>query len=146
MSVSQAFCGAGSVVAYASIAQPNVFTPVAESVTIKLTGGKRDQAEVTNMDSTSGYKEFIAALKDAGELQVDGNFIPADAGQQGVSALFESGAVVNWQFTLPNQHGYFAAAGFVIDDRGVSAPVDKKVTTSFKVRFSGPRTYHPFGS
>ena len=57
-------------------------TAVAE---INSVGGvklKADTIDVTSHDSASGYKEFVLGLKDAGEVQIEGNFIPGDTNGQ----------------------------------------------------------------
>jgi len=62
------------------------FKYAAGTVVGKLTsiGGfklKADTIDVTNHQSTSGWKEFLAGLKDGGEVPLEGNFIQDDAGQ-----------------------------------------------------------------
>jgi hypothetical protein len=144
--MSGAFCGAGSAIQFATKLAPSVYTTVAEAVTIKRSGGKREDSDVTNMQSPSAFREYIPTLLTAGEIQVDGNFVPADPGQDGVTTLFLSGDVVNWRLELPNSFGYFQGQGFVVEDRNIDVPVDKKVVTSFKVKITGPFDYHLFGS
>lgn len=48
---------------------------IAEITSIKGPGLKRDQIEVTNLDSTGGYKEFIAGFKESGTITLTMNFI-----------------------------------------------------------------------
>ena len=48
---------------------------IAEITSIKGPGLKRDQIEVTNLDSTGGYKEFIAGFKESGTISLTMNFI-----------------------------------------------------------------------
>lgn len=138
MSQSAAFCPRGTTIAYEST--PGVFIPVAEVTHIQRTGQKRDQDEVTNMDSTSGYREYIATLKDGGEVQVDCNFIPGDGGQGAVRNLFENGDVKLWKIQFPFNLGHEDFDAFVSEAGNVDLPVDKKATSAFKLKVTGPIT------
>lgn len=48
---------------------------IAEITSIKGPGPKRDQIEVTNLDSIGGYKEFIAGFRESGTITLTMNFI-----------------------------------------------------------------------
>lgn len=137
MSATQAICPRGTVTSYASLVAPTVFADVAEVIAIKRTGAKHETDDATNMDSTSGYREYIATIKVGGEYQLDVNFLSTDSGQRGVKALFESGDAVNWKITLPNGAGLFLFTGIVTEYGNLSLPVDKKATDSFKVMVTG---------
>ncbi len=41
-----------------------------------------DLIEVTNHDSADGYKEYIAGVRDGGEISLEGNFVASDSGGQ----------------------------------------------------------------
>lgn len=47
---------------------------IAEITSIKGPGPKREQIEVTSLDSTGGYKEFIAGFRDNGSISLTMNF------------------------------------------------------------------------
>lgn len=145
MSQTQAFCPAGTEIAFASIAAPTVFTPIGEVTSIKKSGQKRETDDATNMDSTSGYREYIGTIKDGGEYTIDYNFVPGNAGQASVSYLYESGDVVNWKLTMPNTKGHFTFSAFIAEYGNFDFPVDKKATASLKVKVSGP-VIETFGS
>jgi predicted secreted protein len=50
---------------------------IAEITSIKGPGMKRDTIDVTSLDSTAGYKEFITGLRDAGTISLAMNFTRA---------------------------------------------------------------------
>lgn len=50
---------------------------VAEITSIKGPGKKRDTIEVTNLDSTGGYKEFIGGFREGGTVSLTMNFTRA---------------------------------------------------------------------
>lgn len=63
---------------------------------------KVETIDVTNHDSASGYKEFIAGMKDAGEVAIEGNFIPGDTdGQIGLHADLVAGTLQDFVITFP---------------------------------------------
>lgn len=58
------------------------FTTIAEVVSISGPTESARQVEVTNFDSAA--KEYIAGLRDSGELSFECNFIPESTMQQGL--------------------------------------------------------------
>ena len=51
-----------------------------------------DTIDVTTLESDGGYREFIAGFKDAGEVALEGYFVPTTGkGQKELYDLFESG-------------------------------------------------------
>jgi len=61
-----------------------------------------DDIEVTHYTSDDGYKEYIQGLRDGGEVTVEGNFVPTDAGQASLITDFEAGTKRTAVVTLPN--------------------------------------------
>ncbi len=53
-----------------------------------------ETVDLTTLDNESGYREKEPGFKDGGEVTVSGYFDNADAGQQKMYELFESGDVV----------------------------------------------------
>lgn len=85
-------------------------TTIVEVANITGPGLKRDMLDVTNQDSSSSYREFIAGLKDGGEVSFDINFQPAIATHQAIltdfgdgssdaySIVWSDGATTTWTF------------------------------------------------
>lgn len=92
---SQAKKAKGSVLQIGDGATPEVFTTIAEVTTIKQSGAKFDEVDVTNMESLA--KEFQAGMEDSGTLQLAMSFVN-DATQTSLKSA--KGTVVNfvWQF------------------------------------------------
>jgi len=83
-----------------------IFKYAAGTVIGKLTsiGGfkfKSEVIDITSHQSSSGWREFIAGLKDGGEIPLEGHFIQDDAGQL---ALFGhlGGAVQSFVVVFPD--------------------------------------------
>ena len=71
---------------------------IAEITSIKGPGPKRDQIEVTNLDSTGGYKEYIAGFREAGTISLTMNFIRSNYDL--LLADFESDVNGNYEIIL----------------------------------------------
>jgi predicted secreted protein len=134
----KAFCPAGSTVGAASIGDPATFTPFEGVTKISVTGQKRETDDITDMDSTSQYREFLPTIKVGGVVQLDVNFAPGYPGQAYAATLFESGDTVNFKITLPNARGTRSFAGFISDFGNLTLPVDKKATSSISIQVTGP--------
>lgn len=76
---------------------------VAELTNIGGVEVKVDTIDVTSHDSASGYKEWIGGLKEAGEVGIEGNFIPGDTeGQIGLHADMVAGTLQAFVITFPS--------------------------------------------
>lgn len=64
-----------------------------------------DTIDVTTLDSTGGYRQFLAGFKDAGEVSISGFFAPGDAGQAAMITAFGSGASDTFIITFPESMG-----------------------------------------
>lgn len=59
-------------------------TTIAEVDNIGDVGPECETIEVTNFDSTNGWREYIAGLKQGGTLSIDLNFLAGNSTQQGI--------------------------------------------------------------
>lgn len=81
------------------------FTKVAEIIDINGPGMSRDAIDVTNQDSTSGWREYIAGMRDGGEVSITANWIPASATQDGTDGIlskFTDDVLHNFQIVTAN--------------------------------------------
>jgi len=129
---TSAYAAFGTVLRY--IGPPEL--AIGELVNINGVPVSQDAVDVTSHGSTSGYREFVAGLLDAGEVSFEGNHIAANAGQQRIfthlTARDNREMVINmpdgseWQFGALCTG--FGAAG---------APVDGKLDFSGAFKLSG---------
>lgn len=134
--MSNAFAGQGSKLKRGDGGGTEAFTAISEITNIQRTGSKADQVDVTNMDSTGAYREYIPTLLDAGEVSFTGNYIPGDATQAQLQTDFDNRRLGNWQITLPNSLGHWAFAAFVTGfDFDLSH--DKQSTITCKLKVTG---------
>lgn len=145
MSQTQAFCPRGTTIAFASAGPgtPTVYDKtIGEVIVIKRSGQKKETDDATNMASPSNYREYISTLKDGGEVDVEYNFVPADAGQLALSSWFEGvltgGEALPVKITLPNTMGAFTFTALCLEYGNFQFPADKKATGSVKLKITGP--------
>ena len=96
--------------------------------------------DMTSHDSSDTYREFIAGLRDGGELSFEGNFIPSDStGQIAMHTDFQSGSTKTWSITFPSSLGSMAGNGIVTAFE-LSYPAEGKISISGTIKVTGKPT------
>lgn len=137
--MSKAFAPRGTQLEHGDTATPPNYTTIAEITKIDITGSKADVPDVTNMDSPTAYREFLATLIDAGEINIECNFVPGNAPQQVLEADFSAQVNAPYRIVLPNSLGEATFNGFVVS-RDFAIPIDKQATRTVKIKITGPMT------
>lgn len=127
-------------------AGPEVFTLIAEITSWTGPTETAKQIDVSSVDSDA--REFIAGLRDPGEMAIEGNFVAEDVGQAGLRADLASRAIRNFELTLadatatlmvPTKISFTA----VVTSFQIKGAVDDKVAFSASVKITGVPTYTP---
>ncbi len=140
---SEAFAPIGSTLAFLNESlSPPSFVNIAELQTIQRTGSKSDLVDVTNMESIGGYREYLATLRDAGDVAFSGNYIPNDATQQDLQTLFDGATLAEWEIVLPPGVGYPVSLGTwafkaYVQSNDYDLPHDKEGKISGKLKITG---------
>ena len=118
------------------------WTRLAEVNSITGPSFSKTQIDVTSMDTTGGYREFISGLKDAGEITLAMNFtresydraieIFNEVGDEGVE---DFSLTLNDNPTLANRSCFWFKASVV--GAPVSIPIEDKITMTVTLRVSG---------
>lgn len=114
------------------------FVTLAEVNDVNPPGMSRDSVEVTHELSPNAWREFIAGLKDGGEVSLELNFVPggsAIAAMMAEFALESSEATKNRQVNFPDG-SYFAFAAFLTGNEP-AAPIDDKMALSLTFKVTG---------
>jgi predicted secreted protein len=99
----------------------------------------KGEIDVTTLDSTGGYKEFISDFRDGGSLTFEG-FAISDAGQDALKDNFD--ADENEQFTIELPNGTtITFNGYVSKYKKGDAGVGQALTFSGEIRVSGVVEY-----
>jgi predicted secreted protein len=116
----------------------SVLTPIAELTTITGLQLEADDVDVSSHDSTNKYREYVQGLKDAGEVELEGNFMN-DSSQSGLKDLFDSGDVVAMTISFPSSAGLWSFTGYV---KGFTndAPFDDKISFTATIKVTGQPT------
>lgn len=85
-------------------------TTISKGTTPTLIGGltsiggieiTSDTMDVTTLDSTGGYREFIGTFKDGGEVPIEGYFDHTAAGQIAMQDSMDAGTAEDYTITFP---------------------------------------------
>lgn len=116
------------------------FTKVAEITSFTGPTQSSKEIDVTSVDSDAA--EFIAGIKDSGEMSIEGNFVGNDTAQQGLEADLANRVVRNFKFKL-NDHlttpTTISFAAFV-KSHSIKGGVNAKIDFSCALRISGVPT------
>lgn len=99
-----------------------------------------DTIDVTSLDSTGGYREFIGGFKDGGEVSISGFFAPDDPGQQALYNSFESGTTDSYTIEFPTQMGASWTFSAVVTKFSTSVAVEDAVSFEATLKVSGAPT------
>lgn len=126
----------------AIVGTPDV--PIADLTSIGEIGVESEEIDVTTLDSSGGYKEFIAGQKDAGEVSLAG-FVKSEANMEDMLALAEAQTVTDWSITFVSG-SVWTFSGFVKMWKEAESTVDGVRGFSGSIRISGAPTYTPVAS
>jgi len=135
---SEAIAGVGTVFNRGDGASNENFTAIAEINQIAGPDMSRAAIDVTNLDSTAGYREFIMGFRDSGLITLTMNW--TRDGWDRLRDDFESDASVNWQIVFPDTgNTTFDFAAFV---NGMTPNVtpDDKITMVVTMKITGQVT------
>lgn len=125
---SDAFAGVGTVFKRGIVG-------IAEIVSIIGPNLARGTIDVTNLDSTNGYREFIAAFRDSGEVVLSMNFTMAT--WQDFKDDFDDDDPVTYTIALPNTEATEFSFGALITALGMAIPFDDKVSSDVTLKIDG---------
>ncbi len=98
-----------------------------------------EELDVTTLESTGGYREYIQGFRDSGTIELEGYHDAGDAGQKAVREAFASGEICTFRVSFPD--GSTAAfSGFIKKHAIGSAEVDGAIGFGAVIRVSGPVT------
>ena len=134
MSDQNAILGYGSSISRAG-------NTIAEVVNIKPPALKAETPDVTTMDSSTSFREYISGLKDGGEVTLTLKFYPGDSnGQYALITDLENGTKQTFIITLPDSVAtwtfYAYVTGYVPD-----IPLDDAIGLEVTLKVTGKPTF-----
>lgn len=115
-------------------------TYVAEVVSITPPGMTRDTVEVTHLESDNAYKEYIGALKDAGEASITVNYIPAVSASDALLTAFNTDGPQSFTILFPSGTLKLTFSGIVTGYELGDIVADDKMSATFTVKATGAVT------
>lgn len=134
--MSNAISGIGTIIQKWSISS-SAWTAIAEVTNISGPGMTRDLIEVTSLDSTGGWREFIAGFRDGGNVVLSMNY--TRAGLDEFFADFTSDVVQNYEIVLPDGTS-IEFEGFCQEFPLATIPTDSQITMETTIKVSGEPT------
>ena len=115
-------------------------TDIAEIIDISGPSMSKDAIEVTAHDGSDGYREYIPGWRDGGEVSITANWLPSDATQADLLAVFEGDALRDFTITTA---GDGSASTIDIDFSGIvtsfnaAMPLEEQGKLDFTLKISG---------
>lgn len=111
---------------------------IAEINSITGPGMSRDTIDVTSLDSTGGYREFITGFRDPGTVTLAMNFTRDTYDL--MKADFESNTLKNYEIVLPDVEETTLEFEGLVTELPLSIPADDKITADVTIKISGQVT------
>ena len=111
------------------------YTAIAEVNSITGPTKTRAFIDVTSLDSTGGYREFITSFRDAGEVTLEMNF--TRDGYVLINSDFESEGSQPFRIILPDTGNTQLDFDAYVTDISMAIPLDDKVTSSVTLKVTG---------
>jgi predicted secreted protein len=136
----------GTILAYGDGAQAEVFTKIGQLKDISGPNMSRDTIDVTNHDSPGGFREFLASVRDGGEITFAIEYDPGDATHDqdtGLLYLFGLNVRTNFQLIFPVASGNgfwgYEFSG-VVTGFSPKEPVEGSITADITIKVGGAVT------
>lgn len=98
----------------------------------------RDFIDVTSLDSTGGYREFITGFRDAGTISLSMNFTRTT--YDAFKDDFEDPASHFYEICLPDDENTTLEFEGLVTEVPITIPTDDKITADVTIKISGPVT------
>lgn len=132
---SQAISGIGAVF---NRWTNSAWVAIAEVVSIGGPKPTRETIDVTSLDSTGGYREFIGSLRDGGAVDLTLNF--RRDSYEIMKADFESDVLQSYQIALPDDDNTVLEFTGLVTDIPLNIQMDDKITVEVSIKISGQVT------
>ena len=95
----------------------------------------RDFIDVTSLDSTRGYREFITGFRDAGTISLSMNFTRTT--YELMLEDFESSLLKSYEIILPDDDVTSLEFEGLVTEVPLTIPTDDKVTSDVTIKITG---------
>ena len=99
-----------------------------------------ETTDVTALDNTTGYKEYLGGFKDGGEVPVEGFLDGEDKGQEAMYTAIESQEEQDFSIVFPEKIGKTWSFKGIVTKFATNAAVGDAVKFAASVKVSGKPT------
>lgn len=130
----------GVTIAKGDAASPEVFTSIADVMSIGGPTSVNNEIDVTSLSDTA--KAFISALVDNGEVSIGMGFVPTNATQQAIFTDLAAGSTneANYRITFTDSPASTFTFSAWVRDAAVGVSVDDKVSLDATLRVTSALT------
>jgi len=125
--MSNAVAGVGTVFQRNGVAVAEVNSITGPTMT-------RDFIDVTSLDSTGGYREFISGFRDAGTVSLNMNF--TEASYVDLKEDFETPTVQNYKIILANVEATEIEFDGLVTEIPITIPTDDKISVDCTIKIT----------
>ncbi len=133
--------GIGTLFQLATIASPTNFVTVGRVISISGPQLSAERIEITTLDSTGGYKEYIGGLKDGGEIQLELYWKKSDAKQVILRDAVNSGAVLPFKIEWPDSPATTVTGSIIVSSFGMNTAANEGVKATVTCKLTGSPTW-----
>ena len=124
--------GTGSPLSYTEIARVTEISPPSLS---------RDPVDVTHLKSTDRWKEFIAGMRDGGEVSLTLVYNPENSTQDLLMDDFNSNDRQDYRVKFPNDQAHAWDFEGIVTAIETAVPMEDKVSQTITIKVSGKPTF-----
>lgn len=135
--MSNAVAGVGTEFRY-WVSGTATWTKMSEVNSINGPTMTRETIDVTSLDSTGGYREFITGFRDPGTVSLNMNFTRAT--YDVMKSHFESDTLQNYEIVLPDDENTTFEFTALVTELPLSIPADDKISADVTMKVSGEVT------
>ena len=125
-------------------ADPEVFTTIAEVISVNPLSASRTAIDVTSFDSAGNRREFVGGLVDNGEcsftIQYDATEGTHDE-STGIISFLDDTETRSFQMVYPDSATTTQSFKGIVTGFSVSAVLDDKITADVTLKISGVMTF-----
>lgn len=141
MSSTQARSTNNAYIEIGNSASPEVFTEIAEVVTIGGPNPDSEELDATHLRSPARTREYIQSFLVPGEVPLNVNWIGSNSTHQGLLADYAAGTTRNFKVNYPD--GGIDAFSAYVKNRPTSLNVGEVLRINFTLRVTGAIVYTP---
>lgn len=140
--MSDAIKGYGATFGREDDTTSGTYNAISEVVSITPPQLSRETVDVTHLNSADEYREFIAGIKDGGEISITMAYLGTANGteQEKLYGDFESGDVINYQISYPDSATWEAAC-IVTGIAPAELSNEERITDAVTLKVTGKPTF-----